>query len=261
MKRVLITGANSYIGMSFEKWMAKMHPGEFEIDTVDMVGDGWREKDFAGYDVVFHVAGIAHQKESKKNAELYYQVNRDLAIETAKKSKEQGIEQFILMSSMSVYGKDEGIIKKEDIPSPKSHYGRSKLQADKAIEEMGNEEFKIAILRPPMVYGEGCKGNYRLLSKFAIKSPICPDYRNCRSMIYIYNLCNYIYEIIVKEESGIFFPQDNNYMCTADLIKKIANKNGKKIKMIKLMNPFIFLGIKLKIKLLRKAFGNLIYEK
>lgn len=126
MKRVLITGANSYIGMSFEKWMAKMHPGEFEIDTVDMVGDGWREKDFAGYGVVFHVAGIAHQKESKKNAELYYQVNRDLAIETAKKSKEQGIEQFILMSSMSVYGKDEGIIKKEDIPSPKSHYGRSK---------------------------------------------------------------------------------------------------------------------------------------
>ena len=107
MKRVLITGANSYIGMSFEKWMAKMHPGEFEIDTVDMVGDGWREKDFAGYDVVFHVAGIAHADVGHVTDEIkarYYEINTDLAIETAKKAKSEGVKQFVFMSSAIVYG-------------------------------------------------------------------------------------------------------------------------------------------------------------
>ncbi len=103
MKRVLITGANSYIGMSFEKWMAKMHPGEFEIDTVDMVGDGWREKDFAGYDVVFHVAGIAHADVghvTEEQKELYYKVNCGLAVETAEKAKDSGVRQFFRLESM-----------------------------------------------------------------------------------------------------------------------------------------------------------------
>lgn len=136
MKRVLITGANSYIGMSFEKWMAKMHPGEFEIDTVDMVGDGWREKDFAGYDVVFHVAGIAHIKENKKNKHLYYEINRDLAVKTAKKAKMAGIRQFIFMSTMSIYGMDTGVITKSTLPQPKNSYGDSKMQAESKLKDL-----------------------------------------------------------------------------------------------------------------------------
>lgn len=261
MKRVLITGANSYIGMSFEKWMTEEHPGEFDIYTVDMRGNTWREKDFSGYDVVFHVAGIAHQRETKRNFKLYYQVNRDLAIETANKAKQQGIKHFIIMSSMSVYGRDEGVIRKADLPNPKSHYGKSKWQADRMIEKLENEKFKIAIIRPPMVYGEGCKGNYRLLNKFALMSPICPDYKNYRSMIFINNLCGYLYKIIKNEERGLFFPQDKEYICTSDLVKKISNENGRNIKMVKFANPFISLGIKIRIKLIKKIFGNLVYEK
>ena len=87
MKRVLITGANSYVGTNVERWLKK-YPDEFEVDTVGTFNDEWKTADFSRYDVVFHVAGIAHQKETKENAHLYYEVNKDLAIETAKKAKE-----------------------------------------------------------------------------------------------------------------------------------------------------------------------------
>ena len=85
MKKILITGAGSYIGTSFEKYM-KQWPGKYQVDTVDMIGDGWMKYDFSGYDTVYHVAGIAHSdnsKISKKKAKLYYEVNTKLTIRTA----------------------------------------------------------------------------------------------------------------------------------------------------------------------------------
>ena len=61
MKRILITGADSYIGTSVEKWLKRSEfSGMYQVDTVDMRGEGWKQKDFSGYDTVFHVAGIAH---------------------------------------------------------------------------------------------------------------------------------------------------------------------------------------------------------
>lgn len=159
MKKILITGANSYIGTSFEKYMAQW-PEKYQVDTVDMIDGTWREKDFSGYDTVFHVAGIAHQKETQENAELYYKINRDLAFDTAVKAKTDGVKQFIFLSSMSVYGLETGVITKETVPTPKSNYGKSKLQAEELLNGLADETFKVAILRPPMVYGKGCKGNY-----------------------------------------------------------------------------------------------------
>lgn len=159
MKRILITGANSYIGTSFEKWLSQW-PDKYTVDTIDMIDGKWRKESFAGYDVVFHVAGIAHIRETKKNRDLYYKVNRDLAYETAKKAKAEGVNQFIFISSMSVYGVDNGVINKNTPLNPKSNYGKSKLQAEKLIKPLCDDNFKVAILRPPMVYGKGCKGNY-----------------------------------------------------------------------------------------------------
>ena len=129
MKKILITGANSYIGMSFENYIKKNYPDDYEVDTVDMIDGTWRDKDFSGYDAVFHVAGIAHQKETKENAPIYYKVNRDLAIETAQKAKNEGVSHFVFLSSMSVYGMETGIITKETVPNPKTNYGISKWQA------------------------------------------------------------------------------------------------------------------------------------
>ena len=259
MKKILITGANSYIGTSFERYM-QQYANDYQVDTIDMIDGSWREKDFSGYDVVYHVAGIAHQKETKKNADLYYKINRDLAIEVARKAKKEGVFQFVFLSSMSVYGKDTGVITEATQPAPKCNYGKSKLQAEKGLGELLSDNFIVAILRPPMVYGEGCKGNYQTLVKIAQKAPLFADYKNERSMIHIDNLSGFIKAIIDDKKSGVFLPQDSNYICTCQMIQSIAMSNGKRMRLTKLLNPFIWF-IKVFTRKGKKAFGNLIYAK
>lgn len=257
MKRILIAGANSYIGTSVEAYLNGFS-GEYTIDTVDLKEESWRKKSFSGYDVVFFVAGIAHIKETKKNASLYYKVNRDLAIEAAEKSKRSGVRQFIILSSMNVYGMVTGYITKDTVPKPASHYGRSKLEADEYILKLASDDFTVAILRPPMVYGKGCKGNYQRLRKFACRFVIFPQYINERSMIYITNLCEFIKSVIDQKKGDIFFPQNAEYVCTSEMVKKIALSHGKPCYQIRIWNPIIK---RLPGTLIQKVFGSLIYEK
>lgn len=257
MKKILITGANSYIGTSFENYI-KQWKDEYIVDTVDMIDGSWKGKDFSKYDVVFHVAGIAHIKENIKNASLYYKVNRDLVYEVAKKAKIEGVKQFIFLSSMSVYGIETGVISKNTVPAPKSNYGKSKLQAEELITPLQDSMFNIAVLRPPMIYGKGCKGNYVRLEKFALKSPIFPNIKNRRSMIYIDNLCKFVKQIIDDESKGVFLPQNDEYVCTSEMVKAIAEANGKKIYMTELFNPLLRV---LKVSTVNKVFGDLVYEK
>lgn len=299
MKRILITGAGSFIGTSFEKYI-KNHPesSEYEISVMDtltgrVVGencsasneidesresnettsdsaeifaspDAWN---FAGYDTVFHVAGIAHAdvgKVSKEGRELYRKVNTELAIETAKKAKAAGVKQFIFMSSAIVYGASapigEGkVITKDTEPEPENFYGESKLNAEKGLLNFSKpQEFKIVILRPPMIYGPNCRGNYNSLRKFALKMPLFPRVRNERSMLYIDNLCEFVRLMIDNEESGIFHPANKEYSNTSEMVSLIAKEHGRKVSLIggftwllKIMSHFT--------GLVNKAFGNLTY--
>lgn len=261
MKKVLITGANSYIGTSFENWLSK-YPEQYIVDTVDMKDGSWREKDFSSYDVVFHVAGIAHVSSDPKLKELYYQVNRDLTIETANKAKAEGVKQFIFMSSIIVYGdggREKRVIDRNTKPTPSNFYGDSKLQAEEGIRLLDDDIFKIVILRPPMIYGKGSKGNYPKLSKAAQKLPVFPDIENERSMLHIDNLCEFIRLMIDNEESGLFFPQNAEYVKTSEMVRLIAEVHGKKIKLTKVFNPILkkMYGI----NIVNKVFGNLVYDK
>lgn len=266
MKKILITGANSYIGVSFENYM-KQWADEYSVDTVDMIDGTWREKDFGGYDVIFHVAGIAHSDNGKISAEkekLYYAVNTDLTVETAKKAKNDGVKQFIFMSSAIVYGESAPIgktkvITKDTPTSPANCYGDSKVQAENGILPLNDETFKVVVLRPPMIYGKGSKGNYPTLAKMALKMPIFPYVKNERSMLYIGNLCEFIRLMIVNGEQGIFWPQNGEYSNTAELVKMIAAAHGKKVSLVKgfgwalkVMSPFT--------GLVNKAFGSLSYD-
>lgn len=259
MKRCLITGANSYIGMSFEKYMAQW-PDDYQVETVDMRGEEWRKKDFSGYDVIYHVAGIAHIKETPENAHLYYEVNRDLVLETAKKAKAEGVRQFIFLSSMSVYGIDEGAISLETPTNPKSNYGKSKIQAEEGLTAFRSENFRIAVMRPPMVYGDGCKGNYQSLIKFARKMPFFPDYQNKRSMIHIDRLCWFVKQLIDHCSDGLFLPQDREYVCTCKMVQQIAESMGKQMRLVKCLNPLVSVAKRCTTPG-RKAFGDLYYEK
>ncbi|CCZ58616.1 NAD-dependent epimerase/dehydratase family protein [Hungatella hathewayi] len=267
MKKILITGAGSYIGTSVEKYLKKW-PEKYQVNTVDMTDGDWRLNDFSVYDTVCHVAGIAHVDTGHVSAErnaFYYKINTDLAIETAKKAKLDGAKQFIFMSSAIVYGDSAPIGKKKVIKngtptSPASFYGDSKVKAEKGILPLQDDSFKVAILRLPMIYGKGSKGNYPVLAKVAQKSPLFPYVDNQRSMLYIENLCEFVRLIIENKEAGIFHPQNGEYSNTTELVKLIAAAHGKRIIIIhglggglKLMSHFT--------RLVNKAFGSLCYDK
>lgn len=256
-KKILITGRNSFVGLNFIRWVSRW-PNRYEIEAVSIREGKWEKIDFSQYDAILHVAGVVHKKESRKNSQIYYTVNRDLAYKVANKAKSEGVKQFIFLSSMSIYGIYSGIINKDTKPNPITYYGKSKLQAEELILSLASQNFRVAIIRPPMIYGKGCKGNYRRLSNFAKKIPVFPDIINQRSMIFIDNLCEFIRLIIDNLEEGIFFPQNDEYVCTSKLVKLIANENRKKVRLSKIFNPLLLILGK---NLRQKVFGNLIYEK
>lgn len=256
MKRILITGANSYIGEHVRDFLLQ-YPDSYSVDVKDTIGWNPEPADFSGIDVVFNVAGIAHIKETAENRHLYYEINRDLVISIAKAAKVAGAHQFILLSSMSVYGLLTGRITKNTEPNPNTAYGDSKLQADIAIESLNDESFRVACLRPPMVYGKGCKGNYQSLRSFALKSPIFPDFKNQRSMVFIGNLCEFVKNAIDNRSFGLFFPQNADYINTSEMVRIIADDNEKSIRLTRFFNWVIKI---LPIRIIKKVFGDLTYE-
>ncbi|MZQ74573.1 MAG: NAD-dependent epimerase/dehydratase family protein [Peptoclostridium sp.] len=257
MKRILITGAGSYIGTSFEKWVSQW-PDQYKVDTIDIKGNEWNDKSFRSYDVVYHIAAIVHIKEN--DTDKYFKVNRDLAIEVAKKAKIEGVRQFIFLSTMGVYGMELGFVDENTEPNPKTPYAESKLEAERLLNEISDDSFKISILRPPIVYGKDCRGNYPRLAKIASKSPIFPKVKNERSMIFIDNLSEFVRLIVDYELGGLFFPQNKEYVNTTKLVKLIAKAHGKELKATETFNPLLYLGIKLS-ETFGKVFGSFVYDK
>lgn len=266
MKKILITGAGSYIGMSVERYLSRW-PEKYQVDTLDMLEESWREADFSGYDSVFHVAGIAHSDSGAITPErerLYYRVNTDLAIETAQKAKAEGAKQFIYMSSAIVYGNSAPLGQRKritrDTPvNPANAYGNSKVKAEEGLLPMSCDGFRVVILRPPMIYGPGSRGNYPTLAKLAVKLPVFPKVDNERSMLYIGNLAEFVRLMVENREAGIFWPQNREYVNTTNLARLIAGAHGKKL----LTVGGTAWALKLMGKvtgLVDKAFGNLSYD-
>ena len=271
MKKVLITGANSYIGVSFENYVREHHSSDLSVDTVDMIDGSWRQKDFSPYDIVFHVAGIAHAdvgNVSEDTKKKYYAINTDLAVETCKKAKADGVKQFVFMSSAIIYGDSAGYGKKKRItkdtePCPANFYGDSKWQADQGVRALSSASFTVTVLRPPMIYGKGSKGNYPTLAAMAKKLPVFPDVENERSMLYIENLCEFLSQVMIRGEGGIFWPQNAEYTRTSDMVRIIAEVSSHKVAVSKVWNWAVSLASIIPGKprdLAAKAFGNLSYD-
>ena len=265
MKRILITGTNSYLGGRFRQYMEQFP--DYATVSISMRNGSWRGEDFTGFDVVYHVAGLAHSDNgriSPEKAQKYYEINTDLTKELAKKAKREGVKQFIFMSSAIVYGDSAPIgrrrrIDRSTVCTPANCYGDSKLQAELGLRRLENENFRVVILRPPMIYGPGCKGNYLVLSLFAQRLPVFPYVDNERSMLFVDNLMAFVKLMIDNEESGTFFPQNAEYSNTSELVRMIAEAHGKKLILVRGFTWALkFLGFF--TALVDKAFGSLSYD-
>lgn len=273
-KKVLITGAGSYIGEAFQTYATEHYPA-LKVDAVDMIDGSWREKNFSSYDIIYHVAGIAHAdvgNVDEATKAKYYAVNTDLAVEVCEKAKAEGVKNFVFMSSMIVYGDSapygkSKVVDEHTVPFTANFYGDSKLQADAAVRELADDSFHVFVLRPPMIYGKGSKGNYPTLAKFAKKLPVFPNVDNERSMLHIDNLCEFLCQIMmvkeVKENAIVLIPQNGEWTKTSEMVKEIGEVTGKKVRLIGgIMKPAVLLGGKVPGKiggLVNKAFGNSTY--
>ena len=259
--KLLITGSGSYIGSKVFDYIHSKEP-LWVIDQLDMQSDLWKNHDFSKYDIVFHVAGLAHRKITPEIEPLYYKVNRDLAVETATKAKQSGVKHFIFMSSMSVYSDKITCVNGNTPTDPDNAYGKSKLQAEQGIMPLESESFIVSIIRPPMIYGKGCKGNYNSLRTIALKSPVFPKVNNKRSMLFIDNLSEFIFQLILYPKSGLFFPQNAELVNTTEWVSYIAEEHRKKICLSVVLGCFAKIGMYVPgIKsYCIKAFGNSYYE-
>lgn len=257
MRKVLVTGQSGYIGTKFNEWIIKNNL-DIQLDFISVKNNEWYEADFSKYDSILHLAGLVHENKHVDNS-LYYEINQKLTVKIASKAKREQVKQFIFFSTMNIFGVNEGTITKITKPNPKTAYGKSKYRAEIELQEMESEDFFVAVIRPPMVYGENCPGNFAKLERLIKKINLFPQINNKRSMIYIDNLCEFIYLILKNKEKGVYHPQNSKFISTSLLVKEISKVSEKKV--------FFVRGLKWNIKFcmifsnsIKKMFGNLTYD-
>lgn len=266
MKKILITGGGSWIGSCFAAYVSKWH-GQYSVDKISVRDDSWREMSFEGYDAVYHTAAIVHQEKTKNDpayAQLYDRVNAVLPVELAKKAKAEGVPQFVFISTFAVYGVEYGlnapvIIDRNTPLCPQDHYGISKLKAEQGLQALECDSFRVAILRPPVVYGRGCKGNYNSLQKYARVLPAFPDVKNRRFMLYVDNLSELVRLIIERGDRGIFCPQNAELTNVCRMVRWIGQEHGKKILPVPGMKWLIRLMYPLSPRI-GKGFASIYYD-
>ena len=274
MKKILILGANSYIGTSFRKYLTTEYPEQYIVDTVSLRGDAWRRMDWADYDSVINVTGKAHADIttlSDAEKQEYYTVNCELACEAAQKAITDRVKQYVYFSSIIVYGDSSNSRKPVRItadtqPDPSNFYGDSKWQAEHRLTQLFDaviDDTKLAIIRPPMIYGSGSKGNFQMLKKLAEKLPVFPTYQNERSMLYIENLSEFLRLLVEDCREGVFLPQNPEYVSTADMVFEISDVERKKMAHWAWLNPFVKLAFFFPGKMgkmAKKAFGSMTID-
>ena len=256
LKNVLVIGESSYIGASFLRYAG----GRFSITAVSSRDGKWRDADFSQVDAVLHCAGLAHVPQKKDMKQLYYDVNCNLAVDVAQKAKAAGVKQFVFLSSMAVYGRGQTVITPATQPSATDFYGGSKLAAEEKLQRLASPGFDVCMVRPPMVYGAGCRGNFPRLVALEKKLPVFPNIQNRRSMVYIDNLCEFLCQAIGKGKGGICRPQNTEYVNTTELVTLIARLQGRNMRTTRVFNPLIRVARRF-VPLVDKLFGDLVYER
>ncbi len=247
---LLITGSNGFIG----KYFINKYKDTYEIKTFSFLKDDINSLDCRDVDVVFHLSALVHQMGGVSKEECE-KVNVTQTLELAKKAKESGVKHFVFMSTVAVYGIEIGVMSEESDCNPLTEYGKSKLKAEVELQKLGNQSFKVSIIRAPIVYGKNAPGNMRSLLNLLNKVPLLPfgSIHNKRSMVYIGNLCHLVDVVIEQQISGIFLASDDEPLSTSKLIELIAKNLEKKVYLVKI--PF-FESL---LKILKPSFHKRLY--
>lgn len=259
-KKVLITGANGYVGNKLSRYLLSQ---SYDVKTLSVRNDDWKNEDFSQYDAIIHLAALVHNNEPGADMKRYMDVNYKLTKLLADKAKQQQVPQFIFFSTMAVFGLDGKLGSPEKIDNntildPKTEYGISKLKADEYLLSIEDDNFVVSIVRPPMIYGEDSPGNFKKLKKYAEHIPFYLNIDNERSAINIDNLVLYVGELIKHKQTGIHYPYDNESFKTNEVIKEIRNYNNKNSYAI--VVPKFLLPLLSKLSVFNKLYGNLTYD-
>lgn len=257
MKSVLLTGATGFVGKRFTSRNLDKH----NIKPISLQTTQVNEIDFTGIHTIVHLAGIAHRME-KTEDDLYYKVNFELTRDLANKAKENGVKHFIFMSTIKVYGDDYDTLTLQTACVPNDAYGNSKLKAEQHLQSLLSKDFIVSIVRPPLVYGPGVKGNMKKLIDLVGKRNFLPlgNIKNKRSMIGLDNLIAFLNRIIEKKVSGIFLVQDDKPMSTSDLIRTIAKSRNPNLRLIAIPELFQTIIKKLVPEIHKRLFGSLVVD-
>ena len=250
--KLLVTGANGFVGSYF----VEHYKSNYDIQAFSFSHDDFESLDLNGIELIIHLSALVHQVAHANEAK-YRKINVAQTLGLAKKAKLQGVSHFIFMSSVKVYGEETDKVLDEHSPcNPKDAYGKSKLEAEKALQSLEDENFKVSIIRTPIVYGKGVKANFSSLIRLIKKVPLLPfrGIKNRRSIVYIGNLSAIIDQIVQTRESGIFLASDESAVSTSELIELIASALHKKIYLFTI--PFF----SLLLKVLKPALYQRLYQ-
>ena len=223
-------------------------------------------------DLVFHFAGIAHDLKNKINVNEYYKVNTELTKKIFDCFLKSDAIFFLYLSTVKAVSDDFGeTLFESQQPNPKTHYGKSKLLAEKYIlSKKIPKNKRVFILRPCMVHGPGNKGNLNLLHSLIVKGFPWPlgSYENKRSYCTLYNLFFVIDQLIndKKISSGIYNIADDEPLSTNQIVSMISSSKKIKLRILKIPKIFIkivvvisdFFGLFLNKKNFNKLTGSYI---
>ncbi len=252
MKNILLTGSSGFVGSYFKYNYNK----KYNINKFSFLNDNFQNLDLSSITTIIHLSALVHQMGGASKEE-YEKVNITQTIDLARKTKESGIKHFIFMSTIKVYGEETNIAYNENSDcNPQDEYGKSKLKAEHELLKLEDDNFKISIIRTPIVYGSGVKANIKNLINLVNKVPVLPfgEIENKRSMVYIGNLCHLIDTVTIQNQSGIFLAADDEPLSTTRLIELIAKNLQRKVYLLKM--PF-FESL---LKLVKPSFYKRLYE-
>lgn len=267
--KALIIGKNSYIGNHIDEWISAKG---WDVEQLDVMTPEWMTFDYSPYDTIIHVAGIVHRPNCK-DWNLYKSVNTDMPVAIAQNYKSsrnsKGLKgQYVYFSTMGVYNAGKKLtssVVDENTPilvEGNSLYGKSKAMAEQELSKLQDGKFDIAFVRPPSVYGKGCKGGYITgFKKIASLLPFIPRaYENaCQSFIYIDNLSECVRLIAENHLSGAFCPQDDETPNANRLFEVICMGIGKKYHCSRLLG--LCLQLISFVPLVKKAYGGIEYSR